>query len=75
MVKEISKDPQYQVIVFDNLSKGDSFNQGHKESVPPTAAFEQGDIRNVDDLDRVFTKYHPEAVFVTRIHVAFLRLD
>ncbi|KAJ2999395.1 hypothetical protein HDV02_003013 [Globomyces sp. JEL0801] len=57
LVREISKQPQYEIIVFDNLSKG------HREAVPSTAKFEQGDIRNKDDLERVFSTHKPEAVF------------
>lgn len=48
LVREISKLDGYQVIVLDNLSKG------HKEAVPSTALFEQGDIKNKADLERVF---------------------
>lgn len=59
LVREISKLEGYEVVVFDNLSKG------HKESVPHTATFEKGDIKSKDDLDRVFLKYRPDAVFVS----------
>ena len=58
LVREISKLDDYQVVVFDNLSKG------HKEAVPSTAEFEEGDIRNKADLERVFSKHKPDAVFV-----------
>ncbi|KAI8916277.1 hypothetical protein EDD86DRAFT_198183, partial [Gorgonomyces haynaldii] len=56
LVREISK-LDYQVVVFDNLSKG------HKEAVPSNATFELGDIRNKDDLERMFSKHRPDAVF------------
>ena len=36
---------------------------GHKTAVPVTVEFEEGDIRNTEDLERVFTKHQPQAVF------------
>ena len=56
LVKELSK-LDHTIIVFDNLSKG------HIEAVPATAKLEIGDIRNPQDLDRVFGEYKPEACF------------
>jgi UDP-glucose 4-epimerase len=41
--------------------------QGHKEAVPSTATLEIGDIRNKDDLERVFSKHQPAAVFVIKL--------
>lgn len=58
-MREISKLHGYEVVIFDNLSKG------HKESVPSSALFEQGDIKNKVDLERVFSKHKPDAVFVS----------
>lgn len=43
--------------MLDNLSKG------HAESVPANVTLEIGDIRNKDDLERVFSKHQPQAVF------------
>ena len=57
LVKELTKLDQHQVIVFDNLSKG------HVEAVPSTVKLEIGDIRNELELERVFSKYKPEACF------------
>lgn len=54
LVRELSKQKEHEIIVFDNLSKG------HKEAVPSTASLEIGDINNKDDLTRVFSKYKPE---------------
>ena len=56
LVRELLKANQHEIIVFDNLSKG------HKQAVPSTVSFEQGDINNKDDLDRVFFKYKPEGI-------------
>lgn len=57
MVKEISKSGDYEVIVLDNLSKG------HREAIDSNITLEVGDIRNKDDLERVFKTHVPEAVF------------
>ncbi|KAJ3272674.1 hypothetical protein HDV01_005310 [Terramyces sp. JEL0728] len=57
LVREITKSPNYTVVIMDNLSKG------HAESVPSSVTLEIGDIRNKNDLERVFTKHQPEAVF------------
>jgi UDP-glucose 4-epimerase len=46
----------HRVVVMDNLSTG------HRESVDPKAVFEYGDIGNLADLDRVFSRYSIEAV-------------
>ena len=58
-MREVSKLNEYEVVVFDNLSKG------HKEAVPSTAVFEEGDIKSKVDLERVFSKHKPDAVFVS----------
>jgi UDP-glucose 4-epimerase len=57
LVRELTKNPNYKIIIFDNLSKG------HREAVPPTAQLEIGDIRNKNDLESVFTRYKIDAVF------------
>ncbi|KAL2920304.1 hypothetical protein HK105_200377 [Polyrhizophydium stewartii] len=57
LVREISKLPGYEVVVFDNLAKG------HAAAVPAGVKLERGDIRNKDDLERVFASFKPEAVF------------
>ncbi|WP_416828195.1 UDP-glucose 4-epimerase GalE [Ectobacillus polymachus] len=54
-VKELV-DQGHEVVVLDNLSTG------HKESVDRRVIFEQGDLSNQVDLDRVFTKYSIDAV-------------
>ncbi|HEX5692638.1 MAG TPA: UDP-glucose 4-epimerase GalE, partial [Roseiflexaceae bacterium] len=41
----------HQVVVFDNLY------QGHREAVPADAAFVQGDLRDTDALDRLFSEH------------------
>src|SRR5690606_35549451 len=42
----------HEVVVFDSLY------QGHREAVPPEAAFVQGDLRDPDAVARLF-KEHP----------------
>ena len=44
------------VIVLDNLSTG------HREAVPDNVAFYKGDLRNPDDLEKVFSAHKIEAV-------------
>ena len=46
----------YETVVFDNLV------YGHREAVK-WGSFEQGDLCNIEDIDRVFNKYPIEAVF------------
>lgn len=46
----------YETVVLDNLI------YGHREAVK-WGAFEQGDLNNLEDLERVFQKYDIEAVF------------
>lgn len=46
----------YEAVVFDNLV------YGHREAVK-WGHFEQGDLKNVEDIERVFQKYDIEAVF------------
>lgn len=46
----------HEVVVFDNLS------QGHRAAVDPKAAFVQGDLANVAEVERVFAEHAPEAV-------------
>ncbi|HEU5090999.1 MAG TPA: NAD-dependent epimerase/dehydratase family protein, partial [Roseiflexaceae bacterium] len=41
----------HEAVVFDNLY------QGHRAAVPPEAAFCQGDLRNADDVARVFREH------------------
>ncbi|MBO9130017.1 UDP-glucose 4-epimerase GalE [Bacillus sp. 165] len=54
-VKELL-DQNHKVVVLDNLSTG------HRESVDNRAMFEQGDLGNTADLDRVFSTYNIDAV-------------
>jgi len=67
-VRQILESGNVFVVVYDNLSKGtfDPLNLGHVASLPKDSnvVFEQGDIRDAQRLDQVFTKYKPEAVFV-----------
>ncbi len=46
----------FQVVVVDNLQ------QGHRKAVLPEAKFENIDLANIADLDRVFSQYKIEAV-------------
>lgn len=46
----------YETVVFDNLV------YGHREAVK-WGKFEQGDLSNIEDIERVFNKYSIEAVF------------
>lgn len=46
----------YETVVFDNLI------YGHREAVK-WGTFEQGDLKNIEDLERVFEKYQIDAVF------------
>lgn len=46
----------YETVVFDNLV------YGHREAVK-WGSFEQGDLSNLEDIERVFNKYSIEAVF------------
>jgi len=41
----------HEVVVFDNLY------QGHREAVPPDAAFVTGDLRDADAVARLFQEY------------------
>lgn len=49
-------DNGYEVVVFDNLEKG------HKDAVSDNAEFYKGDLRNLDDLDKVFSQNKIDAV-------------
>jgi len=46
----------YETIVFDNLV------YGHREAVK-WGTFEHGDLKNIEDIERVFQKYQIDAVF------------
>lgn len=46
----------YETVVFDNLI------YGHREAVK-WGYFEQGDLKNMEDIERVFQKYSIDAVF------------
>lgn len=46
----------YETVVFDNLI------YGHKEAVK-WGHFEQGDLKNIEDIESVFQKYQIDAVF------------
>lgn len=59
----------YEVVVFDNLENG------HIETIESlqkisNVKFEKGDLRNIDDIEKVFNKYDIEAV----IHFAAFAL-
>lgn len=49
---------QYDVIVFDNFSKG------HPQAVPKNVTCYTGDILNTNDLEKVFSKHKIDAVMV-----------
>ncbi len=53
--KELNKEG-YETVVFDNLI------HGHEEAVK-WGTFVKGDLKNIDDLEVVFSKYDIEAVF------------
>ncbi len=53
--KQLNKEG-YETVVFDNLI------YGHKEAVK-WGHFEQGDLANIEDIDRVFRTHPIEAVF------------
>ncbi len=46
----------HDVVVFDNLS------QGHRAAVHPKAAFVEGDLANIGEVEQVFAQHKPEAV-------------
>lgn len=46
----------YDVLAFDDLSKG------HTQAVEPKARFVEGDIRDVERVNRTFAEYRPDAV-------------
>lgn len=53
--KQLNKEG-YETVVFDNLV------YGHREAVK-WGHFEQGDLKNMEDIERVFQKYSIDAVF------------
>lgn len=53
--KQLNKEG-YETVVFDNLV------YGHKEAVK-WGHFVQGDLKNIEDIERVFQQYNIEAVF------------
>lgn len=53
--KQLNKEG-YETIVFDNLI------YGHREAVK-WGIFEEGDLSNTEDIERVFSKYQIDAVF------------
>jgi len=53
--KQLSGDG-YETVVFDNLI------YGHREAVK-WGRFEKGDLKNIEDIEKVFHKYSIEAVF------------
>lgn len=55
VVKELVQQ-NYRVVVLDNLSSG------YRESVDIRAVFEYGDYTNLQDLERVFSRYSIDAV-------------
>ncbi|CAG8535548.1 25684_t:CDS:1 [Dentiscutata erythropus] len=56
LVRELSTQSAYEIIIFDNLSKG------HIKSIPNGIKFENADVRDKRALDRLFSKYKPDAV-------------
>lgn len=53
--KQLSKEG-YETVVFDNLV------YGHREAVK-WGTFEQGDLKNIEDIERIFQQHKIEAVF------------
>lgn len=49
-------DNEYEVVVFDNLERG------HKEAIDSRAEFIQGDIKNLPELERLFSKNNIDVV-------------
>ena len=79
-VRELLAVGSYDIIVFDNLSKGISHGRivratvsttrlGHRDTVPGSVVFEEGDIRDKQRLDQVFEMHKPSAVFVSSCRV------
>ncbi|CAG8476814.1 12769_t:CDS:1 [Cetraspora pellucida] len=56
LVRELSTQQGYEIIVLDNLSKG------HIKSIPNGIKFEKADIRDKKALERIFSEYKPDAV-------------
>ena len=52
----------HEVIVLDNLC------QGHRDAVPPEAAFIEADLQDRTQLDSLFKEHHPEAVMHFAAH-------
>lgn len=46
----------HEIVVFDNLS------QGHREAVPASAHFVEGDLADRDHVDAVMAEYDPSAI-------------
>ncbi|KAJ3041839.1 hypothetical protein HDV00_008543 [Rhizophlyctis rosea] len=57
IVRELSKQKKYDIVVLDNLSTG------HTAAVPAGIPVEKGDIRDRQFLEEVFSKHKPTAVF------------
>ncbi|WKY45588.1 UDP-glucose 4-epimerase GalE [Eubacteriaceae bacterium ES2] len=55
-VVEALLEKNFQVVVLDNLSTG------HRKAVPAAACFEEGDIKNLDFLMRLFKKHKIDGV-------------
>lgn len=53
--KQLNKEG-YETVVFDNLV------YGHREAVK-WGTFEQGDLKNIEDIERIFQQHKIEAVF------------
>ncbi|CAG8617388.1 7445_t:CDS:1 [Cetraspora pellucida] len=56
LVRELSTQPGYEIIVLDNLSKG------HIKAIAKGVAFEKADICDKEALEQVFSKHKPDAV-------------
>ncbi|CAG8737661.1 15375_t:CDS:1 [Racocetra fulgida] len=56
LVRELSTQQDYEIIVLDNLSKG------HIKSIPNGIKFEKADVRDKKALERIFSEYKPDVV-------------
>eukprot|EP00761_Pharyngomonas_kirbyi_P006769 gb/GECH01006777.1/.p1 GENE.gb/GECH01006777.1/~~gb/GECH01006777.1/.p1 ORF type:complete len:337 (+),score=90.47 gb/GECH01006777.1/:1-1011(+) len=56
VVKHLLDDTKHELVVVDDFSKG------HSKSLPQDATVECGDIRDIEFLNRVFSKHKPEVV-------------
>ena len=52
----------YDVVIFDNLSTGHIETIEALKKINPKIKFEQGDLRNIEDIEYAFNKYDIEGV-------------